>query len=319
MKNKTGFSLARIPGFDRTSRFFFGLSGKAVRQVLLWCALVVSVIAYDHNLRHQAEPFIKSSLQNNAAFSAEVNNPDSQTKSFRTQIDSLRVQLTRLQELTAKVKSAAGFDYKSSSYARKLGVGGSYSKNLAFSLSDPSGYNEWVNGLDAEINQLDDASIEHFDEYQVLLATVKEIRRIQDATPAICPVEDGRISSNFGYRESPFKGTKEFHSGLDISGRKGTPVKATADGRVLHAGYNGDLGKEVIIDHGFGIVTVYGHLNEIKTKAGQQVKRGTIIGAIGNTGRSTGPHLHYEVRLNNQPINPKKYIPEYLASRDISK
>ncbi len=318
MKKKTVFLLARIPGYIQASRFFSGLSVQAVRQTLLWCALVVSVIAYDYNLRYQADLIIKASPKYNPIAQADENTHQPQINTFRTQIDSLRFQLTRLNQLTAKIKSAAGFDQKPSE-AHKLGIGGSFSKNLAFSLSDPSGYSQWVNDLDAEIKQLDYSSVEQFDEYQVLLETVKEIKKIQDATPAICPVEGGRISSNFGYRKSPFKGTSEFHSGLDFSSHKGTPVKATADGRIVYAGYNGDLGKEVIIDHGFGIVTAYGHLSEIKTKVGQQVQRGAVIGRVGNTGRSTGPHLHYEVRLNNNPINPKKYIPEYLASRNLSK
>jgi murein DD-endopeptidase MepM/ murein hydrolase activator NlpD len=220
--------------------------------------------------------------------------------------------------LAQKVKIVSTHDNKKSD-GGKPGIGGSFSKNLAFSLADPKAYSKWANDLDAEIKQLDNSIVEQFDEYQALLATVKEIKKIQDATPSLCPVEGGSISSKFGYRISPFKGSKEFHSGLDISVRKGTPVKATADGFVICAEYNGDLGKEVIIDHGFGIVTAYGHLSEIKVRIGQQVQRGGMIGKVGNTGRSTGPHLHYEVRLNNNPINPKKYIPENLASLDLSK
>jgi murein DD-endopeptidase MepM/ murein hydrolase activator NlpD len=318
MRKKTAFLLTRIPGFMPASRFFSGLSVKAVRQALLWCTLVVSVIAYDHHLQYQANLVVNSSPKK-ASFSqtnAKIYEP--QINSFRTQIDLLRLQLTKLNQLSEKIRTAAGFKQKSSD-VRKLGVGGSFSKNLVFSLTDPAAYNKWVKDLDDEIKQLDYSVIEHFDEYQVLLETVKEIKKIQDATPSIAPVPDGRVSSNFGYRESPFRGAKEFHSGLDISSHKGTPVKSTADGRVIYAGYYGDLGKEITIDHGFGIVTIYGHLSEIKVKLGQPVKRENIIGKVGNTGRSTGPHLHYEVRLNNNPINPKKYIPEYLASRDLSK
>jgi len=318
MRKKTAFLLARIPGFMPASRFFSDLSVKAVRQALLWCTLVVSVIAYDHNLQYQANLAINSSPKKTVISQAKAKSQEPQINAFRTQIDSLRLQLTKLNQLSEKIKTAAGFKQKSSD-VRKLGVGGSFSKNLVFSLTDPAAYNQWVKDLDDEIKQLDYSAIEHFDEYHVLLETVKEIKKIQDATPSNAPVADGRISSKFGYRESPFKGAKEFHSGLDISSHKGTPVKSTADGRVIYAGYNGDLGKEVTIDHGFGIVTIYGHLSEVKVKPGQTVKRENIIGRVGNTGRSTGPHLHYEVRLNNNPINPKKYIPEYLASRDLSK
>jgi murein DD-endopeptidase MepM/ murein hydrolase activator NlpD len=317
MRKKTINALARIPGFFSICRLISGLSAMAVRQSLLWCILVISVIAYDHSLRHKA-PFEIKPQAKTAANSSVEPVQDPQNNSFRTKIDTLRLQLVKINQLAEKIKIATRYERKGS-VSGKPGIGGSFAKNLAFSLADPAAYNKWVKDLDAEIEQIDDASVEHFDEYQVLLSTVKEIKKIQDATPSISPVEDGSISSRFGYRQSPFRGSNEFHSGLDISSHKGTPVKATADGFVVHAGYNGDLGKEVIIEHGFGIVTAYGHLSEIKVKVGQQIQRGSVIGRVGNTGRSTGPHLHYEVRLNNNPINPKKYIQENLASLDLSK
>jgi murein DD-endopeptidase MepM/ murein hydrolase activator NlpD len=237
---------------------------------------------------------------------------------METEPGSFYSQLSQLHELSDKIKMFAGFDNKFSNYDN-LGVGGSFARDIAMSMDDPAAFNQWIKDIDAEMNQLDYSAVDQVDEYQGLLETVKEIKRIQDATPSICPVEGGRISSNFGYRQSPFNKRREFHCGLDISSPRGTPVKASADGVVTYCGYKGDLGKTVVIDHGFGIVTHYGHLSEIKTKAGQQVKRGEFIGKVGNTGRSTGPHLHYEVRLNSNPINPQKYIPEYLASKDLSK
>jgi murein DD-endopeptidase MepM/ murein hydrolase activator NlpD len=318
MRKKTLPILARIPGFFPICRFLSGLSAIAVRQSLLWSVLVISVIAYDHNLRHQALSEIKPTAKTPASLPGEAFNEDPQINSFRTKIDSLRLQLARLNQLAEKIKIAAGLEKKGSG-SGKPGMGGSFAKNVPFSLADPAAYNKWVKDLDAEIEQLDDSSVEQFDEYQVLLATVKEIKKIQEATPSIFPVEGGSISSEFGYRQSPFKDSREFHSGLDISSHKGTSVKATANGFILYAGYNGDLGKEVIIDHGFGIVTTYGHMSEVKVKTGQQIQRGSVIGRVGNTGRSTGPHLHYEVRLNNNPINPQKYIPKNLASLDLSK
>lgn len=318
MRKKTEYFFAKIPAFFQIYRFFSGLPSAAIRQSLLWCALVISIIAYDHYFRYQAPAEICPPENTVSTVSTDIINPNSQNYSFRTKIDSLRMQLVRLNQLAQKIKIAAGLDQKKSERG-KPGVGGSFAKNLAFSLAQPEAYNKWVKDLDAEIKQLENSSVEQFDEYQVLLETVKEIKKIQDATPSIIPVEGGSISSKFGYRISPFKGSNEFHSGLDISVQKGTPVKATADGFVICAGYNGDLGKEVIIDHGFGIVTAYGHLSEVKVKIGQQIQRGSNIGKVGNTGRSTGPHLHYEVRLNNNPINPKKYISEKLASLDHSK
>jgi len=130
--------------------------------------------------------------------------------------------------------------------------------------------------------------------------------QIADA-PSLWPVE-GSVTSSFGEREDPFNGEGAFHAGLDISAPKGTVVRATGDGLVDSAAQVNGYGREVIIDHGHGVHTVYGHLSGMIVLAGQHVVRGQIIGYVGQTGRSTGPHLHYEVRINNVPVNPHKYL-----------
>ena len=132
-------------------------------------------------------------------------------------------------------------------------------------------------------------------------------KSLLDSTPSIRPVY-GYETSGFGFRISPFTGHKQFHEGLDIANRKGTPVIAPANGLVVFTGRRGGFGNLIIIDHGHGITTRFGHLSRIFVKAGQHVKRGERIAAIGNTGRSTGPHLHYEIRLSGVPVNPKRYI-----------
>jgi murein DD-endopeptidase MepM/ murein hydrolase activator NlpD len=130
--------------------------------------------------------------------------------------------------------------------------------------------------------------------------------QVADA-PSLWPVE-GTVTSSFGEREDPFNGEGAFHAGLDISAPTGTVVRATADGLVDSAAQVNGYGREVILDHGHGVRTVYGHLSGMLVMAGQQVVRGQIIGFVGQTGRSTGPHLHYEVRINNVPVNPHKYL-----------
>ena len=130
--------------------------------------------------------------------------------------------------------------------------------------------------------------------------------QIADA-PSLWPVE-GVVTSSFGEREDPFNGEGAFHAGLDISAPSGTVVRATGDGLVDSAEVTNGYGREVIIDHGHGVRTVYGHLSGMIVLAGQNVLRGQIIGYVGRTGRSTGPHLHYEVRINNTPVNPHKYL-----------
>ena len=141
--------------------------------------------------------------------------------------------------------------------------------------------------------------------------SVKEYNSLKAATPTIWPVADngeGYISSEFGWRKSPTTGKQAFHEGLDIGVWYNTPVMTTADGIITFAGWKSGYGWTIDVKHGFGFMTRYGHLKKIKVKKGQQVKRGQIIGLSGNSGRSTGPHLHYEVRVNNIPKNPRKYI-----------
>ncbi|WP_457600714.1 peptidoglycan DD-metalloendopeptidase family protein [Hydrogenivirga sp.] len=118
----------------------------------------------------------------------------------------------------------------------------------------------------------------------------------------------GRITSKYGYRVDPFTGKYEFHEGLDIRAPWGTRVRATADGKVIFAGWKGGYGKAVIIRHAYGFKTMYAHLSKIKVRAGQWVKSGDVIGYVGSTGRSTGPHVHYEVWRYSKRENPIKYL-----------
>jgi murein DD-endopeptidase MepM/ murein hydrolase activator NlpD len=125
--------------------------------------------------------------------------------------------------------------------------------------------------------------------------------------PALWPVE-GRVGSSFGEREDPFNGEGAFHSGIDIDAPYGTPVRATADGNVASAGNESGYGREITLNHGHDIETLYGHLSSIAVFPGQHVVEGQIIGYVGQSGRATGPHLHYEVRVHNVPVNPHKYL-----------
>ena len=136
---------------------------------------------------------------------------------------------------------------------------------------------------------------------------LKEQRSILACTPSIRPT-NGWFSSGFGYRISPFTNQREFHKGLDIATRKGTPIIAPADGLVVAAGREGNLGKMISINHGYNLMTRYGHLHKSRVKKGEYIKRGQIIAEVGNSGRCTGPHLHYEVLLNGVPVNPLRYI-----------
>ena len=125
--------------------------------------------------------------------------------------------------------------------------------------------------------------------------------------PSMWPVE-GRVASSFGEREDPINGEGAFHTGVDIDAPYGTPVRASADGTVTGEQMGVGYGREVTLDHGHDVITLYGHLSAVAVYPGQHVTRGEIIGYVGESGRATGPHLHYEVRLHNVPVNPYKYL-----------
>jgi murein DD-endopeptidase MepM/ murein hydrolase activator NlpD len=128
------------------------------------------------------------------------------------------------------------------------------------------------------------------------------------ATPSIWPIASGWLASAFGMRPDPITGSPDFHSGLDISADRGTAVHATADGTVESAAFNGGYGNSVVLDHGFGISTRFGHLSSYAVKVGQKVKRNQVVGYVGSTGRTTGTHVHYEILINGQPVNPLKFL-----------
>lgn len=136
---------------------------------------------------------------------------------------------------------------------------------------------------------------------------VESQQALARATPSIWPIA-GWLTSSYGNRRDPFNGGPDFHPGLDISADRGTPVRATADGLVESAGYNGAYGNSILVAHGFGISTRFGHLSGYAVRAGQQIRRGEVIGYVGSTGRATASHLHYEILVNGSPINPLRLL-----------
>lgn len=142
------------------------------------------------------------------------------------------------------------------------------------------------------------------------LQTYEVALQERERVPSIWPAT-GELTDGFGIRSNPFGGgSSEFHPGQDIAAPRGTPVFAAADGMVVKADWQNGYGQTVVIDHGNGLTTRYGHLSKIEVAAGQEIKRGEELGQIGSTGRSTGPHLHYEVRIGDVPVSPLHYLPE---------
>ncbi|MBE8722130.1 M23 family metallopeptidase [Sphingobacterium pedocola] len=154
--------------------------------------------------------------------------------------------------------------------------------------------------------ELDEENIELLSEFYA--DALKELDRKLTGIPIGVP-HPGKITSRFGYRRNPFTNRgREMHSGIDLKGRTGDPVKVTARGKVIFAGYEGAYGNVVKVDHPNGFQTRYAHLSKTKVRKGQNIEVGAVIGLLGNTGRSTGSHLHYEILQNNKKLNPEKYF-----------
>lgn len=158
--------------------------------------------------------------------------------------------------------------------------------------------------------------------YNELNGLMKNKELILAATPAIQPVSNqdlSRIASGFGIRIDPVYKTRKMHAGLDFAAPQGTPIYATANGTVITAGFSeGGYGNHVVINHGYGYETVYGHMVRVKSRAGQKVKRGEIIGYVGSTGKSTGPHCHYEVHKNGQKLDPVYFFYNDLGPQQFN-
>ena len=185
-------------------------------------------------------------------------------------------------------------------------------KSKEVQLVNSLGETDLIKSISSQINHLILLTAYQQKSFNDIEKMVKNKEKLLAAIPAIQPVSDKdltRIASGFGTRIDPVYKVPKFHAGLDFAAPIGTPIYATADGVVTDAGYNaGGYGNSVVINHGFGYETLYGHMYRIKAKRGQKVKRGEVIGYAGSTGKSTGPHCHYEVHRNGNPVDPVYYF-----------
>lgn len=230
---------------------------------------------------------------------------------FASKVSALESQLEKLKQLEVKLRSMVGSGKKGGLDEGKEEIGGSggFTKNNNPELFMERSSVAFAKNLDMKIDQLKKEITESEGRLQQIYQDIFERRSIIASTPSIWPVR-GWITSEFGYRYNPFTSSKQFHEGIDIAADIGTPVRATADGIVASISSDPELGNNIIINHGFGTITRYAHLSKISVKLGQRVRKGEIIGKVGSSGLTTGPHLHYEVRLNGIAMNPSRYLLE---------
>lgn len=185
-------------------------------------------------------------------------------------------------------------------------------KSKEVQLVNSLGETDLIKSISSQINHLILLTAYQEKSFDDIEKMVKNKEKLLAAIPAIQPVSDKdltRIASGFGTRIDPVYKVPKFHAGLDFAAPIGTPIYATADGVITDAGYNaGGYGNSVVINHGFGYETLYGHMYRVKAKDHQKVKRGEVIGYVGSTGKSTGPHCHYEVHRNGNPVDPVYYF-----------
>lgn len=203
----------------------------------------------------------------------------------KSNLDRLQGRLAAIETTSRKLAEVSGIS-RPGDVSANIGAGGPSTGGI-------SDLEQATAALERELSQIKEV----VDRHQLKLSS----------TPTGWPVR-GYITDGFGTRSSPFGDGHEVHSGLDIATTFGMAIEATADGIVIFAGPHGGYGNVVVIDHGYGITTRYGHMSRIDVKVGDRVHRGKQIGAVGSTGRSTGPHCHYEVRLHDRPVNPLNYI-----------
>ena len=231
----------------------------------------------------------------------------------------LATQNAELKKTTEEIDAALGdlrrkmndFEVKATEMGSALGVANLPLTHQAAAGGGPDLRSlsplEGARFVQGELKVLRERSENLQDSLQLLDAAYERQAAYLSSTPSIIPVR-GLYGNGFGWRKDPFTGERDFHQGLDIAAAPGTRVVAPADGIVTMAGPTGGYGNFVVISHGYGFVTHYGHLMDFTVHPGQQVHRGDVIGHVGSTGRSTGPHLHYEVVVHQRTVDPTRYI-----------
>ena len=306
MRQTISFIILGSSGSSVCHFTFSRIFGRLLILMGIGLAIGAGVMVHDYQrLRHGADN--RERLQRTLTGQlAEIRHQRVQIQRFAKDFTELKGKLVALSEFEKKVRVIANLENDNDTESL-FGVGGSLAEDLDTRIELEESHNGLVREMHQQIEQVNQIAALQNESFEDLLEAMANQLNLLATTPAVRPVK-GWVTSAFGHRTSPFTGLKEFHKGIDIANRKGTKVCATADGMVSFAGAKGFLGKVLVLDHGHGMMTRYAHLAEIVKKRGETVKRGDVIATMGDSGRSTGPHLHYEVLLNGVPVNPDKYI-----------
>jgi len=301
-RNDTPFTIIILPrGAGKVFRFQLSAQGYRRLKILSLLSLILFLIATGYSIYNIVQIPARYRLH------ALLLTQSLHLSELANRLEYLESTLARMEGFERRVRLALGVP-EEPPYPQPGGVGGPEGSGTLDlkGVPDPQ-LRSFLMELYQRSGVLEErAKGEEFRLQDLYFSAQDEAERIL-RTPSILPAR-GWMSSDFGVRENPFTGSEGMHEGVDIAGRFGSPVVATADGYVAFAGENQGYGKMVVLQHGFGISTIYGHLSDILVREGMQVRRGEMIGRMGSTGRSTGPHVHYEVRVFGVPTDPKKYF-----------
>ncbi len=296
------FTVMVLP--NPTSKTYrFSITRKQLKSVLIGSSVfaVLFILFFFQYLYMAGEVMELKSLRK------ETRTQKIQIQTFSNMVEDLKRQMAKLKELDAKIRVIADIN-PSKEFNQLLGQGGGEERSgnpSAAAVNDRQ--SEALEKIHDDLSKLGEEAFAQEVSFEELEAVMKDRRASWASTPSIWPVR-GWVTSGFGKRISPFTGNLVMHNGLDIATQRDTPIVSPAVGVVSYEGFDSGLGKVLKVNHGYGVQTVYGHLSKVNVAVGQRVKRGSVIGYVGNTGLSTGPHLHYEVFVNNVPVNPLRYI-----------
>jgi septal ring factor EnvC (AmiA/AmiB activator) len=286
------FSLLIVRGDGvRVLRFNFARTAAVAASLIV--ALTVAVTALLVGDWVQLRELTREAV----TFNEQIQQQRATINTFNRRVAEIRHEMAGWRDLHAKIWEPLGPELTPGS--RDRGIGGGTPQT---DLKAPAP----VSPIE-ELNRLGDSVKEQTDNLKALERVMARAGRMLASLPTRWPVRGG-VNSEFGTRLSPWTQEREFHSGMDIRAERGTPIYAPAAGTVVHSGPAQDYGTTIVLDHGQEIRTLYGHLSKLNVQPGQRVVRGTLIGYTGNTGRSSGPHLHYEIIVKGQAVNPRAYL-----------
>ncbi|MBE9527170.1 MAG: M23 family metallopeptidase [Proteobacteria bacterium] len=258
--------------------------------------------ALPNNINDTVEQSYRKDLIEQQKKIAELRQYNQQmVNSLMMDLAKLKAHIIRLDSLGDRLTDVAQLDKKAFNFSSEVAIGGSVDADEIIPEGIYSDFDKKIAQITKELN-------DQSKQFDILENLLLDAQLTQDITPTGKPADKGFISSYFGTRKDPFTGRKKMHKGIDMAGKSGSNVVATADGIVTLIEIQRGYGQVVDIDHGYGLSTRYGHNKSVLVEVGDIIKQGQTIATMGSTGRSTGPHVHYEVLKNGKHVNPGKYI-----------